>query len=140
MIAQLDVRAEKAIADHAPNANLAAGLEDSKAVGSRLNTIRPAPKFAEQPSAGPRSKLPVLGTAPDFTGTQRWFNSKPLSLASLRGRVVLVDFWTYTCINCIRTLPYLRAWDARYRKAGLTSVGVHSPEFSCEPHAGNVQR
>ena len=140
MIAQLDVRAEKAIAEHAPNANLAAGLENSTAVGTRLNSIRPAPRFAEQAASGPRSKLPVLGTAPDFTGTQRWFNSKPLSLAALRGRVVLIDFWTYTCINCIRTLPYLKAWDARYRKAGLTIVGVHSPEFSFEKDAGNVQR
>jgi cytochrome c biogenesis protein CcdA/thiol-disulfide isomerase/thioredoxin len=141
MAAQLDVRAEKAIAEHAPNANLAAGLEDSHTVGARLNRIRPAPKFAEQaPSTRPRSKLPVLGTAPDFTGTQRWFNSQPLSLAGLRGRVVLIDFWTYTCINCIRTLPYLKAWDARYRKAGLTIVGVHSPEFSFEKEAGNVQR
>ena len=141
MTAQLDVRAEKAIAEHAPNANLAAGLEDSGAVGRRLNRIRPRPKFAERAAAtGPRSKLPVLGTAPDFTGTQRWFNSGPLSLAALRGRVVLIDFWTYTCINCIRTLPYLKAWDAHYRRAGLTIVGVHSPEFSFEKDAGNVQR
>jgi cytochrome c biogenesis protein CcdA/thiol-disulfide isomerase/thioredoxin len=139
MIAQLDVRAEKAIAEHAPNANLAAGLEDSKTVNRRLNSIRPKAKFAER-TTGPRSKLPVLGTAPDFTGTQRWFNSRPLSLAALRGRVVLIDFWTYTCINCIRTLPYLKAWDARYRNAGLTIVGVHSPEFSFEKDAGNVQR
>jgi cytochrome c biogenesis protein CcdA/thiol-disulfide isomerase/thioredoxin len=142
MIARLDVRAEKAIAEHAPNANLAAGLEDSGAVGRRLDRLRPKAKFAERPVAadhGPRSKLPILGKAPDFTGTQRWFNSKPLSLAALRGRVVLIDFWTYTCINCIRTLPYLKAWDARYRKAGLTIVGVHSPEFSFEKDAGNVQ-
>jgi cytochrome c biogenesis protein CcdA/thiol-disulfide isomerase/thioredoxin len=146
MIARLDVRAEKAIAEHAPNANLAAGLEDSGTVDKHLNTIRPKARFVERPDAaparnrGPRSTLPVLGTAPDFTGTQRWFNSKPLSLAALRGRVVLIDFWTYTCINCIRTLPYLKAWDARYRKAGLTIVGVHSPEFSFEKDAGNVQR
>jgi len=142
MIARLDVRAEKAIAEHAPNANLAAGLEDSGSVGKRLDRIRPKSRFAERtaPADGPRSKLPVLGTAPDFTGTQRWFNSRPLSLAALRGRVVLIDFWTYTCINCIRTLPYLKAWDARYREAGLTIVGVHSPEFSFEKNAGNVQR
>jgi cytochrome c biogenesis protein CcdA/thiol-disulfide isomerase/thioredoxin len=142
MIARLDVRAEKAIAEHAPNANLAAGLEGSHSVAARLDRLRPKAKFAERPAAadhGPRSKLPVLGKAPDFTGTQRWFNSKPLSLAALRGRVVLIDFWTYTCINCIRTLPYLKAWDARYRKAGLTIVGVHSPEFSFEKDAGNVQ-
>src|SRR5204862_354215 len=59
---------------------------------------------------------------------------------TLRGRVVLSDFWTYPCIHCIRTLPYLAAWDARYRHAGLTIVGVHSPEFSFEKDAGNVQR
>jgi thiol-disulfide isomerase/thioredoxin len=87
-------------------------------------------------------RLPRLGPAPDFTGTQRWFNtpgSRPLTLRQLRGRVVLVDFWTYTCINCIRTLPYLKAWDARYRADGLTIVGVHSPEFDFEKDAGNVQ-
>jgi cytochrome c biogenesis protein CcdA/thiol-disulfide isomerase/thioredoxin len=140
MVARLDVRAEKAIAEHAPNANLAAGLEDSKTVNRQLNTIRPKSHFAERSAdLGARSHLPVLGTAPDFTGTQRWFNTKPLSLAALRGRVVLVDFWTYTCINCIRTLPYLKAWDARYRHAGLTIVGVHSPEFSFEKNASNVQ-
>ncbi len=82
-----------------------------------------------------------LGAAPDFTGTQRWWNTpgdKPLDLASLRGRVVLIDFWTYTCINCIRTLPYVKAWDERYRKAGLTIVGVHTPEFAFEHDAANV--
>jgi thiol-disulfide isomerase/thioredoxin len=73
-------------------------------------------------------------------GTQRWFNSPPLSLKRLRGRVVLIDFWTYTCINCIRTLPHLVAWDRRYRREGLTIVGVHSPEFSFEHDAGNVAR
>lgn len=60
----------------------------------------------------------MLGAAPDFLDTQRWFNTTPLTMARLRGRVVLVDFWTYTCINCIRTLPYLKAWDARYRDQG----------------------
>ena len=75
---------------------------------------------ARQGVAGAR--LPRLGAAPDFTGNQRWFNTpggQPLSLRSLRGKVVLVDFWTYTCINCLRTLPYLEAWDARYRSDGL---------------------
>ncbi|MDX6657500.1 MAG: hypothetical protein QOH62_2293 [Solirubrobacteraceae bacterium] len=146
MIARLDVSAEKAIAEHAPDANLAAGLEKSGAVDRRLHAIRPDARFtpqadgSKQAAGGPRAPLPVLGTAPDFTGTQRWFNSKPLSLAGLRGRVVLVDFWTYTCINCIRTLPYLEAWDKRYRAAGLTIVGVHSPEFGFEKDAGNVKR
>ena len=80
--------------------------------------------------------------APEFVDTEQWFNTpgdKPLTLARLRGRVVLVDFWTYSCINCIRTLPYLKAWDAKYRKDGLTIVGVHTPEFPFEREAGNVE-
>ena len=84
----------------------------------------------------------MLGTAPEFVGTQDWFNTpgdRPLTLRSLRGRVVLVDFWTYSCINCLRTLPYLTAWDRTYRKDGLTIVGVHSPEFPFEKDAGNVR-
>ena len=68
-----------------------------------------------------------------------WLNSKPLTLAQLRGRVVLVDFWTYSCINCLRTLPYIKEWDARYRQLGLTIVGVHSPEFAFEHKESNVR-
>ncbi len=80
--------------------------------------------------------------APDFRGITQWLNTpagKPLTLAGLRGRVVLVDFWTYSCINCLRTLPHLKAWDAAYRKAGLTIVGVHSPEFAFERVPSNVR-
>ena len=83
----------------------------------------------------------MLGTAPEFVDNQHWFNTpgdRPLTLKGLRGRVVLIDFWTYSCINCLRTLPYLEAWDKRYRKDGLTIVGVHSPEFPFEKDAGNV--
>jgi thiol-disulfide isomerase/thioredoxin len=85
--------------------------------------------------------LPALGAAPDFAGNERWFNTangRPLSLRELRGKVVLVDFWTYTCINCVRTLPYLKAWDREYRDKGLVIVGVHTPEFSFERDPGNV--
>jgi cytochrome c biogenesis protein CcdA/thiol-disulfide isomerase/thioredoxin len=80
--------------------------------------------------------------APDFTGNQRWFNTpggKALHIRDLRGKVVLVDFWTYTCINCIRTLPYLTALDQRYRKDGLVIVGVHTPEFPFERNPSNVE-
>jgi thiol-disulfide isomerase/thioredoxin len=84
--------------------------------------------------------LPDLGDAPEFQRTGRWFNSPPLTMKRLRGRVVLVDFWTYTCINCLRTLPYVKAWDERYRKEGLTIVGVHTPEFAFEKKASNVQQ
>jgi thiol-disulfide isomerase/thioredoxin len=84
----------------------------------------------------------VLGRAPNFTDTQEWFNTpgdRPLSLSKLRGHVVLVDFWTYSCINCIRTLPYLNAWYQRYHREGLEIVGVHTPEFPFERSAGNVE-
>jgi len=94
------------------------------------------------PAAPPHVKLHDYGVPPDFTGTQRWFNTpggRPLSLRSLRGRVVLVDFWTYSCVNCLRTLPYLEGWDRRYRADGLTIVGVHTPEFPFEKDAGNVR-
>jgi cytochrome c biogenesis protein CcdA/thiol-disulfide isomerase/thioredoxin len=147
--ANLDLRFETALARHSSNLTLTAGLERSGAVKDRLADLRGRARFdpaaATTAAAAQRAggKLPDLGAAPDFTGTQRWFNTpggKPLSLAQLRGRVVLIDFWTYTCINCLRTLPYLEAWDTRYRKAGLTIVGVHAPEFGFEHDAGNVER
>jgi cytochrome c biogenesis protein CcdA/thiol-disulfide isomerase/thioredoxin len=78
-------------------------------------------------------------TAPGFAGIDAWINSKPLTIDSLRGKVVLVDFWTYSCINCLRTLPHLEAWDRRYRKAGLVIVGVHTPEFAFEHVVSNVR-
>ena len=77
--------------------------------------------------------------APDFAGLQEWINSKPLTLASLKGKVLLVDFWTYSCINCVRTLPYLTAWDKKYRDQGLVIVGIHSPEFEFEKDPDNVK-
>ena len=91
---------------------------------------------ATGPSAG---RLPDYGPAPEFRGLLGWLNSEPLTLEGLRGRVVLIDFWTYSCINCLRTLPYIREWDERYRAAGLTIVGVHSPEFAFERVAANVR-
>ena len=134
-----DVRFQTALADHFPSAlvNPTGSIERSHAVSDRLAKLRGPSRFAEAATMG--SKLPVLGKAPDFTGNEHWFNSKPLTLKQLRGRVVLVDFWTYTCINCIRTLPYTRAWDAAYRSRGLTIVGVHTPEFQFEHDAANVQ-
>jgi thiol-disulfide isomerase/thioredoxin len=86
------------------------------------------------------SDLDDFGPAPELTGLSDWINSPPLTLAGLRGKVVVVDFWTYSCINCLRTLPYLKAWDAAYRKAGLVVVGVHSPEFAFEHVPGNVRQ
>jgi cytochrome c biogenesis protein CcdA/thiol-disulfide isomerase/thioredoxin len=84
-------------------------------------------------------RLADFGPAPELEGIVGWINSEPRTLASLRGRVVVLDFWTYSCINCLRTLPYLKAWDAAYRDDGLTILGVHSPEFAFERKAGNVR-
>jgi thiol-disulfide isomerase/thioredoxin len=78
-------------------------------------------------------------TAPDFAGIGNWFNSKPLSIAELRGKVVLVNFWTYGCVNCVNTLPHVTELYAKYRDRGLVVVGVHTPEFPFERSPGNVQ-
>ncbi|MNX92515.1 Thiol-disulfide oxidoreductase YkuV [compost metagenome] len=77
--------------------------------------------------------------APPLDGATTWLNSSPLTLEQLRGRVVLVDFWTYSCINCINTLPYVRKWVEKYKDQGLTVIGVHTPEFPFEKDVGNVR-
>jgi hypothetical protein len=88
--------------------------------------------------AGDPAELPVEGHLPAFDGATSWLDSEPLTPEGLRGRVVLVDFWTYTCINWLRTAPYVRAWDATYRDRGLTVIGVHTPEFGFERDIDNV--
>jgi thiol-disulfide isomerase/thioredoxin len=85
-------------------------------------------------------QLPVEGRMPSLDGATQWLNSPPLTAAGLRGKVVLVDFWTYTCINWLRTLPYLRAWAERYQQHGLVVLGVHTPEFDVEHDLDNVRR
>ncbi|MFD0323302.1 thioredoxin family protein [Lysobacter gummosus] len=88
---------------------------------------------------------PVHGTqtlparkAPEFEGIDRWINSPPLTMAGLRGKVVLVEFWTYSCINCIHVMPYVKQWHHRYQPAGLTVIGVHTPEYGYEKIPRNV--
>ena len=88
--------------------------------------------------AGEQQALPVEGQLASFDGATGWLNSEPLTPEGLRGRVVLVDFWTYTCVNWLRTPPYVRAWAAKYADAGLTVVGVHTPEFGFEHDVDNV--
>jgi thiol-disulfide isomerase/thioredoxin len=84
--------------------------------------------------------LPTAGTLPSFRGATTWLNSPPLSGDSLRGKVVLVQFWTYTCINWLRSLPYVRAWADTYKDRGLVVIGVHAPEFTFEKDVDNVRR
>jgi thiol-disulfide isomerase/thioredoxin len=86
------------------------------------------------------AQLPIEGEFPSLRGATGWLNSQPLSAASLRGKVVLVEFWTYSCINWLRTLPHVRAWAERYKEQGLVVVGVHSPEFEFEKNVDNVRR
>jgi len=93
---------------------------------------------APKPVQTSERDLPDYGPAPSLAGGGRWLNSPPLTTQRLRGKVVLVDFWTYSCINCLRTLPQLEAWDAHYRKDGLVIVGVHTPEFAFEHVTSNV--
>jgi thiol-disulfide isomerase/thioredoxin len=85
-------------------------------------------------------QLPVEGELPSFNGATGWLNSPPLAPAVLRGKVVLVSFWTYTCVNWLRQLPYLRAWAGKYADQGLVLIGVHTPEFSFEHNADNVRQ
>jgi len=88
----------------------------------------------------PARELRVEGRFPSLAGATEWINSAPLAPEALRGKVVLVDFWTYSCINCLRTLPYLRAWAEKYKDAGLVVIGVHSPEFAFEKKPANVRK
>ncbi|HEY4161777.1 MAG TPA: cytochrome c biogenesis protein DipZ [Dongiaceae bacterium] len=85
-------------------------------------------------------KLPTEGDLPDLSGAVQWLNSPPLTAQSLKGKVVLVDFWTYSCINCLRAIPYVRAWAEKYKDQGLVVIGVHSPEFAFEKNVDNVKK
>ena len=107
--------------------------EESGSAAKRLDRLRGHTTAAQTGVA-----LRNYGPAPDFAGIAHWLNSKPLSIGALHGKVVLVDFWTYSCINCLRTLPQLRAWYAAYKPDGFTIVGVHTPEFAFEHDLGNV--
>jgi len=84
--------------------------------------------------------LPAEGYLPGFDGATGWLNTQPLTAEGLRGKIVLVDFWTYTCINWLRTLAYIRAWAEKYKDRGLVVVGVHTPEFPFEQNVDNVRR
>ncbi len=150
-----DVNFDEYVAEHIPEVSLTASLERSHAIETRLHQLtghgtkfKPSTATPSEPHGASQAKLladatrlKVLGEAPEFMETEDWFNTpgkRPLTLAGLHGRVVLIDFWTYTCINCIRTLPYLKAWYAAYRRDGLTIVGVETPEFAFERDPSNV--
>jgi cytochrome c biogenesis protein CcdA/thiol-disulfide isomerase/thioredoxin len=119
-------------------------VEDTSLATKHLDALKGGGSaFAAAAAKAPKSTLPNLGPAPGFIGIADWLNTpgdRAISLPSLRGKVVLVDFWTYSCINCIRTLPHLRAWYTAYHKDGLDIIGVHTPEFAFEHVLGNVRQ
>jgi cytochrome c biogenesis protein CcdA/thiol-disulfide isomerase/thioredoxin len=117
-------------------------IESSSGVAGQLRSLQGETGKGFSSAASPAGSLPDLGRAPAFAGITAWLNTpggKPLTLAGLRGKVVLVDFWTYSCINCQRELPHVEAWYRDYRDDGLVVVGVHTPEFPFEHVVSNVR-
>ncbi|RKF49802.1 cytochrome c biogenesis protein DipZ [Paraburkholderia fungorum] len=113
-------------------ANAAADASDT---GAMMQTSQGAPG-----APGGAAALPVEGVLPTLNGAVQWLNSPPLTVQDLRGKVVLVDFWTYSCINCLRSLPYVKAWAQKYKDQGLVVIGVHAPEFAFERNIDNVKK
>ncbi|MDP2838305.1 MAG: cytochrome c biogenesis protein DipZ [Candidatus Moranbacteria bacterium] len=120
------------------------GLEKNATVKEKLDELKSANgentlRTVEEPKLNITSALPQLGQAPEFVGIEKWLNTdSALTMKDLRGKVVLIHFWTYTCINCIRTLPYVTRWYEQYKDQGLVVVGVHTPEFPYEKKTENV--
>ncbi len=133
------------LARHADNVRRGFGVLILIAVAFIYSGIDPQSLFTRSDSASNtsgntlRDGIAVPYAAPDFKNITAWINSPPLTMGALKGKVVLVDFWTYSCINCLRTLPIITEWDKKYRDAGLVIVGVHSPEFEFEKNKDNVQ-
>ncbi len=96
--------------------------------------------MAAKPQLASNAALPIEGAMPSLDGATAWLNSSPLTREALRGKVVVIDFWTYSCVNCLRTLPYVRAWYEKYKDQGLVVIGVHAPEFAFEKNIDNVRR
>jgi cytochrome c biogenesis protein CcdA/thiol-disulfide isomerase/thioredoxin len=108
--------------------------------GPNVMTGGPSMMMSGKPAMQATNDLPVEGQLPSLSGAVAWLNSPPLSTQDLRGKVVLVDFWTYSCINCLRSLPYIRSWAEKYKEQGLVVIGVHAPEFAFEKSLDNVRR
>jgi thiol-disulfide isomerase/thioredoxin len=116
------------------------GLTDSAKARASETKSGDQPTTEVQPMASAATPLPIEGDFPSLGGATAWLNSQPLKASSLRGKVVVVDFWTYTCINWLRSFPYVRAWADKYKDRGLVMIGVHTPEFSIEKNVANVRR
>ncbi len=121
-------------------------LGATAAVGLGTRKTNPTATIAPLPVTSPATLKPQTVVAatenklPDFQGIQQWLNSNPLTIADLKGSVVLIQFWTFACINCQRTLPYITKWHRQYAAQGLKVVGIHTPEFGYERQVDNVKR
>jgi cytochrome c biogenesis protein CcdA/thiol-disulfide isomerase/thioredoxin len=116
-------------------------VNTSKAEAHLINSLGPDKSNTHPTNAvGSQVVLADEGPMPKLDGAVAWINSAPLTADSLRGKVVLIDFWTYSCINCLRALPYVEAWSAKYKDAGLVVIGVHTPEFAFEKEQSNVEK
>lgn len=116
------------------------GFETNPAVSTQLGKLNPGGNNASPSGSSANGELQDLGPAPEITGITHWINSDPLTLESLRGKVVLIDFWAYSCVNCVRTLPFLTSWYSKYHDNGLVIIGVHTPEFAFERETSNVEQ
>src|SRR5438094_7799277 len=111
----------------------------ASAIGAPSETLAEDRKMAQHMTFA-TAQLRIEGECPSLGGATAWLNSPPLTPDGLRGKVVLIDIWTYTCINWVRTLPYVRAWAEKYKNQGLVVIGVHSPEFAFEKNVDNIRR
>lgn len=138
-----DVAFQQSVLDYFPRIQ----LEKNAWVEEQLQHLRGSSPFATQSQEQElkevgkgQEQLPYIAPAPSLKGITAWINSPPLTLEQLKGKVVLIDFWTYSCINCIRTFPYLRQWNEKYKNRGLVIIGVHTPEFEFEKNEENVKK
>ena len=125
-------------AESTPTAEAPAGSPESP--GQAAGAVPTAEPKLATPTTAPPAKVASGPKAEELQGIAAWINSEPLMISELKGKVVLVDFWTYTCVNCIRTLPYLKIWHSKYADDGLVIIGVHAPEFVFEEKLENVQK
>jgi cytochrome c biogenesis protein CcdA/thiol-disulfide isomerase/thioredoxin len=125
---------------NAPSMSMAMSNSNMAMSNSSMAMSNTANGNAMAMSAGHAGDLPVEGEIPSFAGATLWLNSPPLTVEQLRGKVVVVDFWTYSCINCLRALPFVKSWYAKYKDHGLVVIGVHAPEFAFEKDPDNVRR
>lgn len=132
-----DVAFQQSIIDYVPQIQ----LESNARLQKELQKLRRASPFEAKPRDAAKSgELPLIAPAPPFEGITAWINTPPLTMDKLKGKVILIDFWTYSCINCIRTLPYLRNWYDTYMDKDFVIIGVHTPEFEFEKDENNVKK